>query len=125
MPTAVLENNNPYAKLGLKRRPTYNELVELINENASSFGPTPDRRAITFKASPESSFFNGLNYTDKVKEEQERILNKQMIYIFFRQNIGNQLIAIAQLQQKNQGSTATQTQTLPTGNITEAGIACQ
>ena len=125
MATAVLENKNPYAKFGLKRRPTYDELIGLINENASLFGPTPDRRASAFKASPEGSFFDGLNYTDKLKEEQERILNKQMRDILFRQNVGDQTIAIAQLQQNNQTPTATQTQTLPTGNIAGAGIDAQ
>ena len=125
MATAVLENINPYSQLGLRRRPTYDELINLINENASLFGPTPDRRASAFKASPEGSFFDGLNYTDKLKEEQERILNKQMRDILFRQNVGNQSIAIAQLQQNNQASTATQTQTLPSGNIAGAGIDAQ
>ena len=125
MATAVLENNNPYAKFGLKRRPTYDELVGLINENASLFAPNPDRRATAFKASPEGSFFDGLNYTDRLKEEQERILNKQMRDILFRQNVGNQTIAIAQLQQNNQTPTASQTQTLPTGNIAGAGIDAQ
>ena len=125
MATAVLEKNNPYAKFGLKRRPTYDELIGLINENASQFAPNPDRRATAFKASPEGSFFDGLNYTDKLKEEQERILNKQMRDILFRQNVGNQTIAIAQLQQNNQTSTATQTETLPTGNIAGAGIDAQ
>ena len=125
MATAVLENNNKFACLGLKRRPTYDELIGLMNENASLFGPTPDRRASAFKASPEGSFFDGLNYTDKLKEEQERILNKQMRDILFRQNVENQSIAIAQPQQNNQTSTATQTETLPTGNIAGAGIHAQ
>ena len=125
MATAVLENNNPYAKFGLKRRPTYDEIIGLINENASLFAPNPDRRASAFKASPEGSFFDGLNYTDKLKEERERILNKQMRDILFRQNVGNQSIAIAQLQQNNQTPTVTQTQTLPTGNIAGAGIDAQ
>ena len=110
MATAVLENNNKFAYLGLTRRPTYDELIGLINENASLFGPTPDRRASVFKASPEGSFFDGLNYTDKLKEEQERILNKQMRDILFRQNVGNQSIAIAQLQQNNQGGSTPSSQ---------------
>ena len=110
MATAVLENNNKFAYLGLKRRPTYDELIGLINENASLFGPPPDRRASAFKASPEGSFFDGLNYTDKLKEEQERILNKQMRDILFRQNVGNQSIAIAQLQQNNQGGSTPSSQ---------------
>ena len=110
MATAVLENNNKFAYLGLRRKPTYDELIGLINENASLFGPTPDRRASAFKASPEGSFFDGLNYTDKLKEEQERILNKQMRDILFRQNVGNQSIAIAQLQQNNQGGSTPSSQ---------------
>ena len=110
MATAVLENNNPYAKFGLKRRPTYDELIGLINENASLFGAPPDRRATAFKASPEGSFFDGLNYTDNLKEEQERILNKQKRDILFRQNVGNQTIAIAQLQQNNQGGSTPSSQ---------------
>ena len=110
MATAVLENNHPYAKFGLKRRPTYDELIGLINENASLFGSPPDRRASAFKASPEGSFFDGLNYTDKLKEEEERILNKQMRDILFRQNVGNQTIAIAQLQQNNQGGSTPSSQ---------------
>ena len=109
MATAVLENNK-FAYLGLRRKPTYDELIGLINENASLFGPTPDRRASAFKASPEGSFFDGLNYTDKLKEEQERILNKQMRDILFRQNVGNQTIAIAQLQQNNQGGSTPSSQ---------------
>ena len=125
MATAVLENNNPYAKFGLKRRPTYDEIIGLINENASLFGAPPDRRATAFKASPQGSFFDGLNCTDKLKEEQERTLNKQMRDILFRQNVGNQSIAIAQLQQNNQTPTTTQTETLPRGNIAEAGIDAQ
>ena len=110
MATAVLENNNAYSHLGLRCRPTYDELINLINENASLFGPNPDRRASAFKASPEGSFFDGLNYTDKLKEEQERILNKQMRDILFRQNVGNQTIAIAQLQQNNQGGSTPSSQ---------------
>ena len=102
MATAVLENNNKFAYLGLRRKPTYDELIGLINENSSLFGPAPDRRATAFKASPEGSFFDGLNYTDRLKEEQERILNKEMRDILFRQNVGNQTISVARLQ-NNQG----------------------
>ena len=102
MATAVLENNNKFAYLGLRRKPTYDELIGLINENSSLFGPAPDRRATAFKASPEGSFFDGLNYTDRLKEEQERILNKEMRDILFRQNVGNQTISVARLE-NNQG----------------------
>ena len=124
MTTAILENNNPYAKFGLKRRPTYDELIGLINENASLFGPTPDRRASAFKASPEGSFFDGLNYTDRLKEEQERILNKEMRDILLRQNMGNQTMSIARLQ-RNPSTPSSETQSLPSGNLAEAGVQSQ
>ena len=71
MATAELENVNAYSHLGLRRRPTYDELIGLINENASLFGPAPDRRATAFKASPEGSFFDGLNYTDNSKKNKK------------------------------------------------------
>ena len=124
MATAVLENNNPYAKFGLKRRPTYDELIGLINENASLFGPTPDRMATAFKASPEGSFFDGLNYTDRLKEEQERILNKEMRDILLRQNMGNQTMSIARLQ-NNPSTPSSEPQSLPSGSMAEAGVQSQ
>ena len=70
MATATLELNNPYASLGLKRRPTYDELIGVINENASLFEPNPDRGASAFEESPQDSFFDGLNYTDKLKKNK-------------------------------------------------------
>ena len=33
MATATLELVNPYSKYGFKRRPTYDEIIGLINEN--------------------------------------------------------------------------------------------
>ena len=45
MATAVLENINPYSKYGLKRRPTYEEIIGLIGENETLTGTLPDRTA--------------------------------------------------------------------------------
>ena len=56
----------------------------------------------------------------QVQRAPRRIWNKEMRDISFRQNVGNRSIAIVRLQ-NNQVTTATQTQTLPAGNITEAG----
>ena len=36
--TATLKMNNPYSKLGLKRRPTYDEIIGLISENETITG---------------------------------------------------------------------------------------
>lgn len=43
MQTAKLELINPYAKYGLKRRPTYEEIAGLIYENQALAGELPDR----------------------------------------------------------------------------------
>ena len=59
MATATLELVNPYSKYGFKRRPTYNEIIGLINENETITGQVPDRTATLYKASPEGSFFDG------------------------------------------------------------------
>ena len=42
MATATLELVNPYSKYGFKRRPTYNEIIGLINENEIITGQLPD-----------------------------------------------------------------------------------
>ena len=38
MVTQALELVNPYSKLGLKRRPTYDEIINLIDENETITG---------------------------------------------------------------------------------------
>ena len=60
MATAILENINPYSKFGLKRKPTYEEIIGLIDENEKLTGKLPDRRATQYKASPEGSFLMAL-----------------------------------------------------------------
>ena len=38
MATMALENINPYSKLGLHRKPTYEEIANLISENEKLTG---------------------------------------------------------------------------------------
>ena len=59
MATAVLENVNKFDYLGLRRRPTYDEIIGLIKENETLTGKLPNRDATFFKASPEGSFLTG------------------------------------------------------------------
>ena len=59
MATATRELVNPYSKLGLKRRPTYDEITGSFNENDLITGRLADRTATCFEASPEGSFFGG------------------------------------------------------------------
>ena len=89
MATATLELVNPYSKYGFKRRPTYDEIIGLINENETITGQLPDRTATLYKASPEGSFFDGTDALELLKEQQSRILQRQMQDLMLRQTVRN------------------------------------
>ena len=76
--TASLELINPYAKFGLKRRPTYEEIANLIGENEQLTGKLPNRDATFFQASPQGSFFDGSDHLELLKDQEMRILDRQM-----------------------------------------------
>ena len=82
--TQSLELINPYAKFGLKRRPTYEEIANLIGENDLITGKLPNRDATFFKASPQGSFFDGSDRLELLKDQQMRILDRQMREIMMR-----------------------------------------
>ena len=86
MATATLELVNPYAKYGLKRRPTYDEIANLISENETLTGTLPNRDATFFKKTPQGSFFDGTDHLEILKEEQNRIMERQMREMMLRQN---------------------------------------
>ena len=85
METAKLELINPYSKYGLKRRPTFNEIAGLIYENQELVGQLPDRDATFFKNTPQGSFFDGMDNMEILKEQQNRINNRQMRDLVLRQ----------------------------------------
>ena len=85
METAKLELINPYSKYGLKRRPTYAEIAGLIYENQELVGQLPDRDATFFKITPQGSFFDGMDNMEILKEQQNRINNRQMRDLVLRQ----------------------------------------
>ena len=89
MATATLELVNPYSKLGLKRKPTYNEIINLIDENETITGNLPDRTATFYKANPEGSFFDGTDAMELLKEQQNRIFQRQIQDLLLRQNVRN------------------------------------
>ena len=85
METAKPELINPYSKYGLKRRPTFNEIAGLIYENQELVGQLPDRDATFFKNTPQGSFFDGMDNMEILKEQQNRINNRQMRDLVLRQ----------------------------------------
>ena len=87
MATAVLENVNKFSYLGLRRRPTYDEIIGLIKENDNLTGKLPNRDATFFKASNEGSFFDGLDHLEILKEQQNRILQRQVQDLLLRQSV--------------------------------------
>ena len=87
MATATLENVNQFTYLGLRRRPTYDEVVGLIKENEILTGELPNRDATFFKASNEGSFFDGMDSLEVLKEQQQRILQRQVQDLLLRQTV--------------------------------------
>ena len=87
MATAVIENVNKMSKYGLRRRPTYEEITNLISENEKLTGTLPNRDATFFRNSPEGSIFDGADAMEQLKEEQGRLLLRQMSDILLRQNV--------------------------------------
>ena len=76
-----------YSIYGLKRRPTYEEIIGIIDEsNEKITGKLPNRDATFFKSSPEGSFFDGVDSMEQLKEEQARLLLRQMSEVLLRQN---------------------------------------
>ena len=73
--------------MGLRRRPTYDEIIGLIKENDNITGKLPNRDATFFKASNEGSFFDGLDHLEILKEQQNRILQRQVQDLLLRQSV--------------------------------------
>ena len=111
MATATLEMINPYAKYGLKRRPTYDEIIGLIGENETLTGQLPDRTATQFKASPEGSFFNGLDHLEILKEEQNRIQERQLRELMLRRNLGGGTYHLERFRQQRNENTPPEPET--------------
>ena len=76
--TARFELINPYSRFGLKRKPTFNEILGLISEDQQLLRPFPDRTATQFRNSPQGSFFDGADHVELLKEQQNRIMDRQM-----------------------------------------------
>lgn len=125
MATMALENINPYSKIGLRRRPTYDEITNLIPENETLTGKIPDRTATMFKASPEGSFFDGLNHLEILKKQQNRILERQMRELLSRQNLGGSTYSVSRLRTNQSENTPPQPETQSDSNIGEATMEAQ
>ena len=85
--TAKLENVNQFSKIGLRRRPTYEEIIGLLDENEKLGQPLPNRDATFFRNSNEGSIIDGVEQMEALKDEQERLLLRQMSEVLLRQNV--------------------------------------
>ena len=101
MATAKLENINAFSHLGLKRRPTYDEVINLIDENETITGNLPDRTATFYKASPEGSFFDGTDAMELLKEQQNRIFQRQMQDLWWKGQGNRHHHQVIQVLQQN------------------------
>ena len=55
MATAVIDTNK-MNKLGLRRKPTYQEIIGMLDDNDKITGKLPNRDATFFKSSPRRLF---------------------------------------------------------------------
>ena len=85
MATAVIDTNK-MNKLGLRRKPTYSKIIGMIDDNDKITGKLPNRDASMFRNSPEGSYFDGVDALEQLREEQGRLLLKQMSELMLRQN---------------------------------------
>ena len=76
-----------YSIHGLKRRPTYSEIIGMLDDNEKITGKLPDRSATMFRNSPEGSYFDGSDAMEQLREEQGRLLLRQMSDLLLRQNV--------------------------------------
>lgn len=76
-----------YTIHGLKRRPTYNDIIGMLDDNDKITGKLPNRDASFFKNSPEGSYFDGGDAMEQLREEQGRLLLRQMSEILLGQNV--------------------------------------
>ena len=83
----VIDNVNKMSKYGLRRKPTYAEIIGMLDDNEKITGKLPNRDATFFKSSPEGSFFDGSDAMEQLKEEQGKLLLRQMSDILLRQNV--------------------------------------
>ena len=87
MATAVIDNVNKMSKYGLRRKPAYAEIIGMLDDNEKITGKLPNRDATFFKSSPEGSFFDGSDAMEQLREEQGKLLLRQMSDILLRQNV--------------------------------------
>ena len=73
MATATLELVNPYAKYGLKRRPTYDEIANLKSENEQLTGAFTKQRRYIFQEDTTGKFLrrNRPSRTAEGRAEQD------------------------------------------------------
>ena len=83
----VIDNVNKMSKYGLRRKPTYAEIIGMLDDNEKITGKLPNRDATFFKCSPEGSFFDGSDAMEQLREEQGKLLLRQMNDILLRQNV--------------------------------------
>ena len=107
--TAQFELNNPYAKYGLKRRPTFEEIVGLISDDKRALQPLPNREATRFRNSPQGSFFDGADAMELLKEQQNRILDRQMRENIIRRQGGTHHLNMHQHNSSSSSTPALQT----------------
>ena len=122
MATMALEMINPYSKYELKRRPTYDEIAGLIGENETLTGSLPDRRATFLKQVLKVA---SLMAFEVLKEQQNRIQERQMRELLLRHNLGGGTVHVERMRQQSRDTTTIEAETPRDDNVNDASIQAQ
>ena len=97
--------------------------INLIGENEILTGTLPDRTATQFKASQEGSFFDRLDHLEILKEQQNRIQERQLRDLMMRQNLGGRTYNVERFRKQRDENTHPEPET-PSSNddLTDAGM---
>ena len=118
----ALEMINPYSKYELKRRPTYDEIAGLIGENETLTGSLPDRRATFLKQVLKVA---SLMAFEVLKEQQNRIQERQMRELLLRHNLGGGTVHVERMRQQSRDTTPIEAETPRDDNVNNASIQAQ
>jgi hypothetical protein len=69
---------------GLKRKPTYNELIEQVENSDDIIKKYPDRRALFMRNHPYLTVLDGESYMDALDSQQDTIVKEQQKDLMIR-----------------------------------------
>ena len=97
-------------------------MLGLLSEDQKLLRPFPDRTATQFRNSPQGSFFDGSDHVDLFKEQQNRVLDRQMREMILRKQ-AQETRDTFHLNRHNQNSFGDEISVADCGMMTPASVS--